>query len=591
LPRPLRPHMLLRVQSRLRHARGPLAAAMISCPALSAVAATPERAQTPTPSSDGVPVGAPSGSPNRPLSAPQLAASPDRASSADADLGYLERFWLVDPRSRAHKPRPDSIKLQISGEYQIRYTRLSNLPLSDYGFSDYGKKLGQTQRLEHLLRFTPRFSYRENVGVVAQFDVPHGMLAGENTNHVSSDPESMSQTQPMRFNFRWLYAELRFESGQVRIGQQPARWGTGLVLDSGDERQALGDPRFGTIVERVAFQGRPFGPHSSFELLLATDWVYSDARVSWLDGDRDLRSMLGLSFVESPQRRIGVLVIGEKFQPRFADAELRGKRPTETTSTFDLAGETASPVPGQSAYFVASGEAAMVVGTTDIAPEVLAQPSARVQRFGALVRVGAVGTRGVSERRWGKWGFLLEWGYASGDSNPSDGVDRRFVANPARRVGLVLFDEVLRWKSARAATALSDPRIGMRPVASATAMPTAGGVSGATYFSMQWLYRPAPNLDLRAAALVAQASGDLVDPSRLVTTGRWSNFDGGSPIHRDLGLELDAATEFRQPLDHGLGVTIGAEGGVLFPGRALTNAEGNGIGKQALVRGRFGFYF
>jgi hypothetical protein len=591
LPPPLRPHMLPRVPPRSRHFHGPLAAAIMSCFALPARTATTETAHTSLRSSDGAPVGAPGDAPTAPLDADPGGSVPNSATSSNDDLGYRERFWLVDPRSRPHEPQPNLMKFQIGGEYQIRFARISNLPLSDYGLSDYGKKLGQTQRLEHRMRFTPRFFYREKLGIVAQFDVPHGTLAGESTNHVSSDPESISAPQPMRFSFRWLYADFRFDGGHVRIGQQPARWGAGLVLDSGDERQALGDPRFGTIVERVAYQGRPFGIRSKFELLLATDWVYSDARVSWLDGDRALRSMIGLSLVDSPQQRIGLLVIGEKFQPRFADAALGAKHPTETTSTFDLAGETAFQIPSQSAYVVASSEAALVLGATDIAPEVFAQSNARVQRFGALVRVGAVGTHGVGERRWGKWGVLLEWGYASGDSDPSDGVDRRFVANPARRVGLVLFDEVLRWKSARAATALADPRIGMRPVASATAMPTLGGVSGATYFSLQWLYRPVPNFDLRTAALIAQASGDLVDPTRLVATGRWSNFDGGSPTHRDLGLELDAGTEYRQPLANGLSVAIGAEGGVLFAGRALAGADGNGIGQQALVRGRFGFYF
>lgn len=511
--------------------------------------------------------------------------------NAQDDEAFRDRFWLVDPRLQPRAPQPDLMKLEIHGEYQVRYTKLTDARLSDYGFSDYRRDLGQDQRLEHRMRFTPRFSYRRNLAVVAQFDVPHGLLLGHTTDHVAGDPEPTTEAQPMRFAFRWLYADFNFKHGQLTVGQQPARWGMGLIFDSGDERQFFGDPRFGTLVERLGFRGKPFGPNTKIELLVATDWVYSDAKAHWLDGDRDLRAMAGLSYVDHPQRRLGLLVIGERFQPKFTNTDLHTRRPTETTATFDLAGQAFFPVPGQSAYIVTEGEAAMVVGTTDIAPEVLAPNKARVQRLGALARIGAVATRGVGPRRWGKWGVMLEWGYASGDADPSDGVDRRFVSNPARRVGLVLFDEVLRWKAARAQAALEDPRIGQRPSASARTLPTAGGVAGATYLALQWLYRPLPNLDLRASTLVAQACTDLVDPARLVTSGRWANFDEGTPSHRDLGLELDLATELRQPLDNGLGVSIGAEGGVLFPGRALADASGSGMETQALVRGRFGFYF
>jgi hypothetical protein len=186
---------------------------------------------------------------------------------------------------------------------------------------------------------------------------------------------------------------------------------------------------------------------------------------------------------------------------------------------------------------------------------------------------------------------MLEWGYSSGDANPSDGVDRRFAANPSRRVGLILFDEVLRWKTARAATTLDEPRIGMRPIAAGGSLSTAGGVTGVNYLSLSWLYRPMPNLDLRAAAMIAQASTDLVDPARLVTSGRWTNFDGGTPTHRDLGVELDAGTEYLHPLANGLSLSLGAEGALLFPGRALADASEHTIGTQALLRGRFGFYF
>ncbi|MGC4066116.1 MAG: hypothetical protein QM784_16010, partial [Polyangiaceae bacterium] len=191
----------------------------------------------------------------------------------------------------------------------------------------------------------------------------------------------------------------------------------------------------------------------------------------------------------------------------------------------------------------------------------------------------------------GPLGIALEWGYASGDAKPGDGVNRRFVMNPARRVGLILFDEALRWKSARAAVALDDPRVGQRSSGAGWALPTGGGVSSATYLNLQLLYRPLQNLDLRGAALLAQASSDFVDPARVALRGRYENFDGGTSTHRDMGIEFDAAFEYRNPLENGLCASFGAEGATFLPGKAFADAEGRGLGTQYLLRGRFGFYF
>ncbi|HEY5960740.1 MAG TPA: hypothetical protein VIV60_29500 [Polyangiaceae bacterium] len=512
---------------------------------------------------------------------------PTRADSNDE---YMSRFWLVDPRLRPTKPALDIMRFEVHGEYQASYARFSDVPLSSYGFDDYGSRLGQSYRLSHRMRFTPRFTYRKTLSVVGQFDVPFGLLLGNATDHVSPDPEPMHEAQPMRARFRWLYAEIDFGGGQVRVGQQPAHWGTGLIYNSGDERTTFGESRYGTIVERVSYRGKPFGSTSAFEMFVATDWVYSDTRVQWLNGDHALRATLALSLTDRPERRVGLLVVGEKLQPH-VESSLRQKRPTETSCTFDLSAEANAPVPGLPAYIVSSMEGAAIFGRTDVSTDTSASTPARIQRLGAVARIGAVGTRGKGKLRWGRWGLMLEWGFASNDSDPTDGVDRRFVANPANRVGLVLFDEVLRWKSARAATALMDSRLGQRNSLSAFTVPTGGGVTGATYLSLQWLFRPLPNFDWRASALVAQTTGDVVDPATLVTQGKWQNYEGGNPIHRDLGFEGDLATEYRHPLANGLGLSLGAEGGLLLPGRALASAAERTIGVQGLVRARFGFYF
>lgn len=523
-------------------------------------------------------------------SAPAYTDSTATASQA-AETRPGDWFWRGDPRIAPSQPRSDSMKFQLHGEYILRLSAVPNVALSSYGFSDYPARSGQTHRLEHRLRFNPRFDYRDKVRIIAQLDAPYGTLVGQEVAAATQDPERLTHVQPMRVAGRWLYVEISAANGSLRVGQQPARWGSGLVLNDGDEPQFFGDSRLGTIVDRVAYQGKPLGPRSHLELLVATDLVFADQGIRLTDGDIAARALLGLGLVDGSSNRAGLLVMAEESRPRSSNDSLSALRPSQRTATLDFETKYAYRIPGHASFVSIAAEAVAVIGTTDLAPETMAPTNSRVERFGAVAQLGLATTRDSDSTRRKGWGVLFEWGYASGDANPGDRVDRRFNANPSRRVGLVLFDEVLRWKQSRMAAALEDQRLGTRPSVSAQQIPVGGGVSGATYAMLQGLFRPWANLDLRAAALLAQASADWVDPARLLINGRWSNYDAGPPSHRDLGLELDWAAEYRQQLEPSMAVAVGAEGGILFPGRGLADSSQNTLGVQRVIRGRLSFFF
>lgn len=58
----------------------------------------------------------------------------------------------------------------------------------------------------------------------------------------------------------------------------------------------------------------------------------------------------------------------------------------------------------------------------------------------------------------GRWGLLLDGGFASGDQNPYDARLQNFRFDANYKVGLVLFDQVLGYQSARTASgALMSP--------------------------------------------------------------------------------------------------------------------------------------
>jgi hypothetical protein len=187
----------------------------------------------------------------------------------------------------------------------------------------------------------------------------------------------------------------------------------------------------------------------------------------------------------------------------------------------------------------------------------------------------------------------IEVGYASGDADPYDGTERRFVFDPNHKVGLLLFDEVMRWQTARAASAAQDPLLqnGTRPTPGVDLLPTNGGVAGAEYVNPTVIFRPRPWLDLKGGMLIAQTTADVVDPYRLAVQGAAVNYRGGDAKRHDLGVELDGGAEARISLDYGLVATVGAQAGVLFPGSALANAAGERMKLPWIYIARGGILF
>ena len=92
-------------------------------------------------------------------------------------------------------------------------------------------------------------------------------------------------------------------------------------------------------------------------------------------------------------------------------------------------------------------------------------------------------------------------------------------------------------------------------------------------------------------AVVASATTKVVDPSGIGSAPRRQNFDGGSPLGRALGTELDLGAELTIPLDAPLRLRLSVEGAVAFPGSAFDDAEGNGPGTQALTTCGLGLTF
>ncbi|MEA2749880.1 MAG: hypothetical protein QOI41_4023, partial [Myxococcales bacterium] len=284
--------------------------------------------------------------------------------------------------------------------------------------------------------------------------------------------------------------------------------------------------------------------------------------------------------------------------------------------------------PGHDAFVFAEAEAAYIAGSTNIlrtADQALDGSKTSIRSYGGAAVLGVVhrswatGTwsdadasnkarhdasaRSVSSSYLGNpttkgvpYGDLVaqvEVGYASGDADPYDGTQRRFTFEPNHKVGLILFDELIRWQTARSATAATDPLLtnATRPTPGVDLLPTNGGVSGAEYINPTFIFRPRHFFDLKGGMVIAQSTTEIVDPYRLATQGSYVNYRGGDRRKKDLGVEFDAGFEARFPLDYDLKGVIGGQAGLLLPGGAFENADGSRLPPQWIAIGRLGLLF
>lgn len=563
------------------------------------------------------PVHADNGAPAAP--APQAAAIPAPGDEPDVTASEFARLRLDDGRPLPKMADDETIRLHIGGEYQVRYQAMRNLVLTPTVSAINAQPglredtLGQNQFAHHWLRFTPRLQLRTALEVVAQIDLLTGLALGDLAHDTRADQtprdsyDGFSNVQP-----RWLYVDLHTPVGLFRVGQQGSHWGLGILANDGDHANLFGDYRYGQINERILFATKPGGKDSHFALIAAGDLVYRDNFAKLSEGDHAYQAVLA-GLYERDLKQLGFYAVYRNQTTDRESGRFQGYTDDLEAVVLDGAGRIASRIPSTSSYVFAAAEAAAIVGSTNILrtpAQALSGNRTQVRSYGGAAQVGVVvQRRGSKELTWSggadklaskgdvtKYGHLavqLEAGYASGDADPYDGEQKRFTFDGNHRVGLLIFDEMVRWQTARSATAAMDPLLSnaQRPTPGINLLPTNGGVSGAQYLYPSAVYRPRPWLDLRGAAVVAQATSDVVDPYILATSGNYQNARKGDARRRDLGLELDLGAEVRVPLDFGAVANLGVQGGVLFPGGALANAAGATPSVPWLVIGRAGINF
>lgn len=463
---------------------------------------------------------------------------------------------------------------RISGEYQHRFVMLSDFPLEPlprtepeatgrYGANAWGE---QWLRLEGELRLEPILRLYGEVDLL--WGVAYGDLA------VGQSPAAWTREEYgyPGIRLRQLYLEWLTPIGLIRVGQQAFSWGLGIISNGGGTAPPFGDARFGDLVRRILFATRPAGRDSPFTIAVAGDWVGWDLSADF-EGRQDLAYQgVVAAYYEEDDDRLGGYV-AYRNQTNRLDDEL-------SVFVGDLFAELHFAEPSGGNLRVAF-ELAYVRGTTSFARTV-EHPVQDVEQLLAVAQLGRTSTH---------IDVILEGGYTSGDSNAEDGFLGRGTMDPDHRVGLILFPEILSAMTARSAHLASSPELFARPSRGVELLPTNGGVSGAFYFFPYAMWRPLPWIEGRVGAVLAWASTDVVDTFNQRARSRNTNYRGGDPALRDLGVELDGSVLLHGPIAEGVVLSGGVEGGVFFPGHAFDDAAGDPMEPVGQLRLRLGIRY
>ncbi len=558
------------------------------------------------------------------LAAAMLAAPAARADDPNEVPDDLDRLLLDTARVKSTKPDKDVLLIDIHGELQLRGQAQRAFPMDvtattlNANPGAVSDSLGQHAFFTQWVRLTPKLQYRDWLQIVMQLNLFGNYVFGDTTHDVWPDHAARDDSGDAwsYIQLRWLYAQFLTKVGLFRVGQQSNHWGMGILANDGDHPTLFGDYRNGNLVEQILFATKPAGKDSPFALVLGGNLVYDDFQARLYRGDVAFQGVLA-GFYDKGPNQIGVFATLRSQQTNKTSAQYNDYSDNIVAAAIDVAGHFAVPLPGNPyTYLYGAGELAFILGSTNelrTPDQALTGQQTQIQSYGAAASLGIVHeahTQGVQPsgqvpvhatplssaddpQTWGDIAAQVEVGYASGDANPYDNTEHRFTFDPNHKVGLVLFDEVMRWQTARSSAAAQDPMLqnGSRPTPGVNLLPSNGGVFGAEYIYPTVIVRPKPWIDLKAGAVIAGTTTDLVDPYRVATQGAYVNYRGGDAKRHDLGLELDGGFELRFRLERSLRLQLGAQAGILFPGGAFADAVGSVMSAPWIVVGRAGLQF
>ena len=437
------------------------------------------------------------------------------------------------------------------------------------------------------IRWNPRLEIRKNFKLVGMVDLANGRWAPSGSEDPIVDEIINRGHPPGRTDLpiadpRELYLEWRSSIGLLRLGQQAFTWGQGILANNGNYQDRFGDLRFGDdgpgdIYERILFATKPFkyraGPIKDLAIAIGGDLVFRDERVVLVNGDLAGQALMVLRW--QPEQQPWNWVGGYGVYRRQHTADDNDVYPDDDdleVGAFDIAGQGVKWL-GNGLQLMGAFEGAFIFGRTTIA---------RDERGAHKVVQGGAAGRGYIGRDE-SWLVGFDAGYASGDPDPSDRWINNFTFDAGHTVGLVLFNQVNAWRSARTEMLATDGDLTGVPLNGTQFIPTRGGASNAIYIHPKARYALWERLEVWGGPLFAAAPVPIVDPyTTRLNGGVPTNTVNGDGARRYYGTELDVGIRGRFDIRN-LWLQAGLQGGLLMPGPGLANRAGNTDGPVGAI--------
>jgi len=395
------------------------------------------------------------------------------------------------------------------------------------------------------------------------------------------DIEGQRMPNAWRSHAELRKAFLRLDLGETWIaaaGYMMSHWGLGMLANDGAHGWTpgsayFGDPRSGDRVLRAYVGTQPLTDYAVI-FRLAADKVEDDDPL--LDGDDAHQFIFSARSGVGQSKYGGVYIVYRDQDGQRDDVGQRGFDAwvVDVTGGMDIDLD-------QVGKLSLAGEIAVVSGDTSFGPTP-ELPKHDILQIGVVVRAAL-------DR--GNHGFVTDLLIASGDQNFDDDEQNAFRMDPNFEVGLLLFRHVLAAQTGRAPVTAGDLGIVGRPVADLDRVPTGGSVANTVAFFPRAWWRPLEKLEVYGGPLFAWSDVDNVDPfnTRVDGGGHARNALGGKPS-AFYGAELDVGGRYRMML-RSTELTVGAEAGVLLPGGAFKDMDGDDMneifGGRLMVDYRF----
>lgn len=445
---------------------------------------------------------------------------------------------LVAGHARAEGLKLD---LDLHGYYRMRAVSISNLANEDrppsYWYDESsGKDIEQRFRratwsnyLIQKVRLEPIIKVGELVKLQITVDALDNVVWGDNDALATSPLFAGEGTgtglrgdEPDVVALRRAWLDIDLKLGRLRVGRMASHWGMGLLSHGGGtfdgpegyHPRDFGDYHFGSIYDRILFATRPIAvikhvagyddTSSPIIFAYAYDKLVEDPLE--LDRPRAYYRPLGESgFLSSGeddvQEHVFVLLYRDPELEVFDETDslscglyvvLRSQTHSRKEEVTDASGEVISTTYTGEGSLVHIWDlwAKLRLGPLEFETEWLAilghtdggipLGKGDLLKKEARIFAGAVRLGWLTELVDG----VFELGYSSGDDNMADETFSQRASHPDYNVGLLLFEEVLRERTAR--TLGRDLSTGLQ---------SNGGVFNATYLFPRVRYRPLPWLE------------------------------------------------------------------------------------------------